>query len=93
MVYRTQHPELNWREDKLRSRRIRPMVESTCMGRRSKNWRGLARWISTMAREDFPETRRVELRCKAGPFPGTKGEQLSHFVEVEAPHWKPRMPK
>ena len=91
--YRSQSEDHTWREGKLRSRRIRPMVESTCVGRRSRNWKGLTRWVVSMAREDFPDVKKVAIHCKQAPFPGTEGEDLSHRIEAEAPKWTPRMPR
>lgn len=93
LQYRSQSDEHAWRQGKLRSRRIRPIVESTCVGRRSRNWKGLTRWVVTMAQEDFPDASVVEIRCKQARFPGTEGENLSHRIEARAPKWKPRMPK
>jgi hypothetical protein len=93
LKYRTQSSEHTWLGPQIGSRRIRPMVESTCLGRRSKNWRGLSRWVVDCALRDFPQATEVSILCQQSPFPGTKADKLSHMIVATAPDWTPRMPK
>ena len=93
LVHRSQSTEHTWRTAQLRNRRIRPMVEATCMSRRSKNWKGLGRWVAAEARRDFPDAKSVSLRCLDMRFPGTGQERLSHQILAKTPDWTPRMPK
>ena len=86
-VHRSADPTYPWLAGPLRNRRLRPVVESTCMSTGSVNWRGLARFIVTRAREDYPDAARVELLCTDAPFPGT-GASVHHRYTATAPAWE-----
>jgi hypothetical protein len=88
LIHRTADAELDWMSSQLRSRRIRPMVESTARSKNSKNWKGLARFVAAQAREDFPEAKVVILQSMQGRYP--KGEMKpKHQIVVAAPDWVP----
>ena len=87
VVHRTADGERDWLTPQLRSRRIRPMVESTARKKTSKNWRGLSRFISDRAREDFPGVQSVEIRATQKPFRGGQ-ERVRHRILMSAPDWK-----
>ncbi|GEM_PF-1254837 len=92
-AFRSQSDALRWLGPQLGSRRIRPMIEASCIRRHSKNWRGLMRWVAGRAVDAFPEAQEVEIRCKQAPFPGDADETLAHRIVAKAPDWKPRLPK
>ena len=85
-VYRTLDPDLDWMEPVLRSRRIRPVVESMVSKPRAVNRWGLARLIVERARRDFPRVQRVEITALSGPRPGHDLERR-HRLVAEAPEW------
>ena len=87
LVHRTADSDHNWLTPQLRSRRIRPMVESTARKRNSKNWRGLSRYIAEQAREDFPEAESIEIRAKQVRFTGGE-ERVRHRIVMAAPDWE-----
>jgi hypothetical protein len=88
LVHRTADSEFNWLTPQLRSRRIRPMVESTARTKNSKNWKGLTRFIVNRALHEFPEAKKVVVQSVQRPF--RKGEsQNRHAIVATAPEWKP----
>ena len=87
VVHRTADNDHNWLTPQLRSRRIRPMVESTARKRNSKNWRGLSRYVAEQAREDFPEAKSVEIRATQVRFTGGE-ERVRHRILMAAPDWE-----
>ena len=87
LVHRTADSDHSWLTPQLRSRRVRPMVESTARKKNSKNWRGLARFIAERARQDFPELQSVEIRATQVRFTGGE-ERVRHRIVVSAPDWE-----
>ena len=87
LVHRTADSEFNWLTPQLRSRRIRPMVESTARKKTSKNWRGLSRFVGERAQEDFPEATSVEIRATQVSFRGGR-ERVRHRILMAAPDWE-----
>ncbi len=87
LAHRSADPAHPWLAGPLRNRRIRPVVESTCLSAGAMNWRGLARFIVTRAREDYPEAGKVELICTSAAFPGTDAS-VHHRYIAEAPVWE-----
>ena len=90
-VYRTGDPVLRWLGPQLASRKIRPVLETTTRSRRSRNWKGLSRFIVERARQDNPQAERVDLLFLVGEFPGVRMEE-SHRIVAQAPLWLVRMP-
>lgn len=93
LVHRSADADADWLTPQLRSRRIRPMVESTAQSRTAQNWRGLSRWIVSRVRQDWPEATRVELRSTISEFPRpnapTPEVSLHHAIVAAAPDWQP----
>ncbi len=89
--YRSLDSEHAWLAPQLRSRRLRPVVESSCRytNNKAKNWRGLTRFIAERALEAWPEATQVELTCTVSPFPGEDPEP-THRMDALAPDWQPR---
>ena len=77
-----------WLAPQLRSRRVRPVVESTTMMFASKNWEGLTRVIVHFAQQDFPGCQEVRLVATEGPFPGRNLEP-KYTITAAAPGWTP----
>ncbi len=90
-VYRTGDPVLQWLGPQLGSRKIRPVLETTTRSRRSRNWKGISRYIVEKAREDYPQAEEVALLFLVGDFPGTRMEE-SHRIVAQEPLWLVRMP-
>jgi hypothetical protein len=90
LVYRSASDEYDWLEPQLRSRRTRPMVESTTRKRFSKNWKGLTRYIVRKALEDFPEAQEISLLSLSGRYPRGKMKPR-HRIVAAAPDWKPEL--
>ena len=89
LVHRSADSEHDWLTPQLRSRRVRPMVETTVMfpGARAKNWEGLSRFIVERATSEFPDAQRVELICSSDPFPG-RARTAHHRIVALAPNWE-----
>jgi hypothetical protein len=90
-VYRTGDPALQWLGPQLASRKIRPVLETTTRARRSRNWKGISRFIVERARQDHPQAKKVELLFLVGDFPGVRMEE-SHRIVAQEPLWLVRMP-
>jgi hypothetical protein len=88
LVHRTSDSEFDWLTPQLRSRRIRPMVESTARSKNSKNWKGLTRFVVTQALQDFPEAQKIVLQSVQMPFLNTK-RKARHAIVATAPEWTP----
>ena len=90
LVFRTGDESYDWLESQLRNRRIRPVVESTTRKTRSKNWKGLTRFLVEHVRNDFPEAQKLELTAYKGVYP--KGKMRPHHrIVAEAPEWTPSL--
>lgn len=93
LVSRSVDETHDWLSPQLRSRRVRPMVESTVQQRNAQNWRGLSRYIVACARRDFPAASRVELRSTVSEFPRpdapTPEVTTHHRIIAAAPDWQP----
>ena len=87
--FRTADPRHAWLAPQLRNRHVRPVVESTAMKRGSPNWKGLARYVISVARAQGRVQQQVELRARAGPFPGRK-LRTTHTILASAPDWEPK---
>ncbi|MCB9744334.1 MAG: hypothetical protein H6740_17180 [Alphaproteobacteria bacterium] len=87
LKHRSADPAYPWLNPQLRSRRIRPVVESTGMMYASKNWEGLTRVIVHFAQRDFPGCQEVRLVATEGPFPGRKLEP-KYSITAKAPDWE-----
>jgi hypothetical protein len=88
LVHRSVDAEHAWLAPQLRSRRLRPVVESTCGDADAPNWRGLARFVTDRARAAWPAAREVRLDCTAAPFPGDDATRHHGYVAA-APDWEP----
>ena len=88
LVHRTADSEHDWLTPQLRSRRVRPMVESTTRQKNSKNWEGLSRYIAARAQLEFAGVQKVEIRARQVRFTGGE-ESTKHRILVEAPDWVP----
>lgn len=86
--FRTADPRHAWLAPQLRNRHVRPVVESTAMKKGSPNWRGLASYVIQQALAQGRVQQQVELRSRAGPFPGRKLE-TTHTILASAPGWEP----
>ena len=86
-VSRTLDSRLDWMESTLRTRRIRPVVESVASKPKAANRKGLARFIVDQARADFPKIRRVDIISMSGRRPGDRLERKHRFV-ARSPEWK-----
>lgn len=86
--YRSVDPEHAWLGPQLRSRRVRPVVESTTIQYESQNWRGLARYIIQCAQRDFPGVQKVELVATEGRF-GQETLKPRFAILATAPAWEP----
>ncbi len=86
--HRSLDPEADWLALELRSRRLRPVMESSCQwsNSRAHNWRGLTRFVAARALEDWPEAREVTLTCTSARFPGQQ-ERPTHQLSAHAPAW------
>ena len=88
LVHRTADSEHDWLTPQLRSRRLRPVVESTARQKKSKNYRGLGRFIKNRALEDFPDTESIEIRAVWERYP--EGDpSIRHRIVMDSPDWKP----
>jgi len=89
--YRSLDSEYDWLAPQLRSRRLRPVVESSCRytSGKARNWRGLTRYVAERALERWPEATQVQLTCTVSPFPG-EDARPTHRMEASAPDWTPR---
>jgi hypothetical protein len=90
-VFRTGDAALQWLGPQLASRKIRPVLETTTRSRRSRNWKGISRFVVERARADHPQAKKVELLFLVGDFPGVRMEE-SHRIVAQAPLWLVRMP-
>jgi hypothetical protein len=90
-VYRTGDPALQWLGPQLASRKMRPVLETTTRSRRSRNWKGLSRFVVEQARQAHPQAEKVEMLFLVGDFPGVRMEE-SHRIVAQAPLWLVRMP-
>ena len=90
LVHRTADSEHDWLEPQLRSRRIRPMVESTARRKNSKNWKGLSRFIADRAVRDFPGAEVIEIRSRQSRYTGGT-ESTKHRIVMQGPSWEPVM--
>lgn len=86
--YRSVDPDHRWLGPQLRSRRVRPVVESTTLQFESQNWQGLARFVIEAARRDFPGVKRVELVATEGAFGQEKLKPRFAIIATD-PDWQP----
>ncbi|MCP4809005.1 MAG: hypothetical protein GY913_15905 [Proteobacteria bacterium] len=87
LKHRSADDEYTWLNAQLRMRRVRPMVETTTIGREAQNWRGLSRFICERAAEELgAET--VEIRATEQKFPGTGPVTVHHKILAAAPEWE-----
>lgn len=90
-VFRMGDSDLQWAGSQIYNRKVRPVLESTAQSRKSRNWKGLSRFLVEKARLDHPDATKVELLFLVGDFPGVRMEE-SHRVVAESPLWLVRMP-
>jgi hypothetical protein len=90
-VFRTGDRSLQWLGPQLASRKVRPVLETTTRSRRSRNWKGISRFVVERARQAHPQAEKVELLFLVGDFPGVRMEE-SHRIVAQAPLWLVRMP-
>jgi hypothetical protein len=90
LKHRSLDDEHDWLSSELRSRRLRPVVESSCRYTNSKarNWRGLTAFIADRAVEDFG-AEKVALACTIAPFPGSERRETHRMVSKQ-PGWNPK---
>ena len=86
VVYRTRDADLAWRAAELGNRHLRPMVASAAQNPDAANQRGLARWILTQARRDFPDAQVVVIRSTRTEF-GTEEPWVRFSRVARAPDW------
>jgi hypothetical protein len=89
LKYRSGDPKHDWLEPHLHNRRIRPIIENMSRTDDVKNWRGVTRYVTRRAREDFPDCDRIEIRALQGRFPGEKMWKHHAWVAGD-PGWAPR---
>ena len=88
LVHRTADSTYDWLTPQLRSRRLRPVVETTSRTKKSKNYKGLSRFIKNRALDEFPDTTSIEIRSVWERYP--KGDSsVRHQIVLEYPEWKP----
>ena len=90
LVFRTGDDSYDWLEPQLRNRRLRPVVESTTRKLRSKNWRGLTRFLVEHVHDEFPDAQKLELTSYKGAYPKGKMHPR-HRIVAESPNWTPTL--
>jgi len=86
VVYRTRDPERAWRAAELGNRRFRPMVATAAQKADAENQRGIARWIITAARQDFPGAAEVVIRSTRTRF-GVEEPWVRFSRVARGPEW------
>lgn len=87
LVYRTRDPQHAWEASRLGNRKVRPMVETAARKPVATNWKGLARYVLTRAREDFPAAQEVRILATRGAF-GEEAAAVVHGRVARAPDWE-----